>query len=179
MEMSFQPVKRVIWGINRLLFFFFALMGIITAGVFCQLLAPLYSWYFFKDLNFTRYYRYLFPIISVVFRYHRDGLPSPGMPGFLNMFAVPLFAPPMLQPESPGLRVNPSWGENSGDCRGCVQCCIRVRCPMLDQKAGRCLSYGSFFYRYFNCGRYPVNQFQIDHFQCPKWFFPEEVREGD
>ena len=173
MAMKFLPVQRIIWGFNRLLFFFFALMGILTAGVFCQLLAPLYSWYFFKDLNFTRYYRYLFPIISVVFRYHRDGLPSPGMPGFLNMFAVPLFAPPMLQPESPRLRVNPSWGRDTGDCRGCIQCCIRVRCPLLDQKAGKCLSYGSFFYRYFNCGRYPVNQFQIDYFHCPKWVFTD------
>ncbi len=27
----------------------------------------------------------------------------------------------------------------------------------------------SFFWRYFNCGRFPSQQSEIDYYGCPKW----------
>jgi len=38
------------------------------------------------------------------------------------------------------------------------------------------MSYDSFYWRYFNCGRYPAAQNQIDYYECPKWIM-KEVRE--
>lgn len=40
---------------------------------------------------------------------------------------------------------------------------------MLDTERNRCRSYGSFFWRYFNCGRYPENSEQIRFYECNKW----------
>ena len=117
--MNFQPVQRITWGINRLLFFFFALMGILTVGVFWQLLAPLYSWYFFKDLNFTRYYRYLYPVMALFFRYSLNGLKNPG---YTKIFAVSLFDPPRMDPDHSKLRLNTSWLGSMDDCDWCVNC---------------------------------------------------------
>ena len=31
------------------------------------------------------------------------------------------------------------------------------------------MGYDSFYWRYFNCGRYPANQEEIDWYECPKW----------
>jgi len=36
-------------------------------------------------------------------------------------------------------------------------------------KQNQCKSYGSFFWRYFNCGRYPENTKQIHYYECKKW----------
>jgi hypothetical protein len=40
---------------------------------------------------------------------------------------------------------------------------------MLDKDGKKCLSYGSLYFGYLFCGRYPQNQGQIDLYQCPKW----------
>ncbi len=58
---------------------------------------------------------------------------------------------------------------DDGGCNGCIQCCTRRSCPLLDTERNLCRSYGSFFWRYFNCGRYPENTAQIRHYDCPKW----------
>ncbi len=158
----------MIWALNRIVFFFFAMMGILTAGVFCQILAPLYSWYFFNDLNFTRYYRYLFPVMGSFFHYFHRGSK---IPGFFKNFVIPLRAPPAMIPDGKDLRLNPSWTGGPEGCNGCISCCVQLKCPMLDRKSKKCMSFGSFYWRYFNCGRFPVNQFQIDLYQCPKWVF--------
>jgi hypothetical protein len=98
-------------------------------------------------------------------------------PRFFSSFAIPLDAAPRMKPAEPGLRLHPSWTGSPDDCQACSRCCIQVHCPMLDRKTGICLSYGSFYWRYFNCGRYPANQFQIDCYRCPKWLFTKKFPE--
>jgi hypothetical protein len=35
------------------------------------------------------------------------------------------------------------------------------------------MSYNSFYWRYFNCGRYPTSQQEIDLYECPKWIMKQ------
>jgi len=67
------------------------------------------------------------------------------------------------------MRIKESWRGAEGNCDGCeLSCCAQIRCPMLDADK-RCLSYGSLYFGYLFCGRYPSNQGQADLYDCPKW----------
>jgi hypothetical protein len=90
-------------------------------------------------------------------------------PQYRGMFAIPLTAPPMMGPDLSRARVRADWNHSESGCNGCVECCIRRACPLLDREKNQCRSYGSFFWRYFNCGRYPENNEQIRYYDCPKW----------
>ena len=66
-----------------------------------------------------------------------------------------------------------SWEGDLRSCNGCISCCDQLGCIFLDRKNRQCAVYGSFFWKYFNCGRYHSNQFQIDYYGCPKWKMKE------
>lgn len=172
-----KRIQIAVWAINRLLFLFFCLSGLISAGVFCQIMAPLYSWYFFKDLNFTRYYRFLYPVMGMFYKYLMNRFRDPG---YAKIFAISLGDAPRMDPDQTNLRLNPSWKGSRDSCDGCINCCLKCQCVFLNSRTKRCMSYGSFFWRYFNCGRYPASQLQIDHYQCPKWIISDcIIREND
>ena len=42
-------------------------------------------------------------------------------------------------------------------------------CPLLDSEQQRCLGYNSFYWRYFNCGRYPSFAEEVHYYDCRKW----------
>jgi hypothetical protein len=73
---------------------------------------------------------------------------------------------------SEAMQIRASWrsiGGEDGNCDKCESsCCAQISCPMLDE-AGRCLGYGSIYFGYLYCGRYPSNQGQADLYNCPKW----------
>ncbi|MEE8434399.1 MAG: hypothetical protein V3S64_06380, partial [bacterium] len=48
--------------------------------------------------------------------------------------------------------------------------------PVLDYETGLCQGYDSFFWRYFNCGRYPSNQREIEFYLCNKWSLKPEPK---
>ena len=159
-------VQKAKWATARIVFMSAAFASAATGNVLGYLLGPLYSWYFFNDLNFLKYRRYFFPMTVCAWRLLTEWTRNPGYRG---MFAIPLTSKPMAAPDLSRVRVRAAWPENDGGCNGCIQCCIRRSCPLLDTERNLCKSYGSFFWRYFNCGRYPENITQIRYYECPKW----------
>ena len=159
-------IQKAKWATARILFMTAAFGSIATGNILGYLLGPLYSWYFFKDFNFLKYHRYFFSMTLCGWRLLAEWSRSPG---YRIMFAIPLTAPPESAPDLSLVRVRSDWHESHGGCNGCVQCCTRRACPLLDPERNLCRSYGSFFWRYFNCGRYPENAAQIRHYDCPKW----------
>jgi hypothetical protein len=64
--------------------------------------------------------------------------------------------------------ISPAW-ENGESCADCGKCCKKIQCPLQEETYNRCMGYDSFYWRYFNCGRYPAGQGDIDRYECPKW----------
>ena len=161
-----KTLSRVRWALARFLFLALGASAILSGGLLPCLLSPLYAWYFFRDWNGFRYYRYWLPLI-------RGGCRQIGKwlwnPEYRGMFRLPLTAPPRLAPEAAQFRLRPDWPGTENGCQGCVQCCLTFDCPLLEAGTGRCRSYGSFYWRYFNCGRYPQSEAQLRYYACPKW----------
>ena len=157
--------QRMRWAGARVAFHAyvgFALFSVI--GGF--LTAPLMSWLFFGDWRCWRYWRRgarLFPhgwrLLGLVIR-------GEGM----FMLGVPLGSAPQSAPSLETVALSPDWihGSSCGPCRRC--CHLQsLRCPVLDPASGLCGGYDSFYWRYFNCGRFPSAQKEIDYYGCPKW----------
>lgn len=89
------------------------------------------------------------------------------------MFSIPLTAPPMKQPDTSIIELAATWDSEEDECRGCSRCCLKIGCGLFDHKKGICMGYDSFYWRYFNCGRYPATQIQINYYECPKWIMKE------
>jgi hypothetical protein len=164
-------VQKAKWAAARIVFMVAALASTASGNVLAYLLGPLYSWYFFNDLNFIKYRRYFSPMAVCAWRLLTEWLRNPA---YRCMFAIPLTSPPVTGPDRSRVRVRAAWTETDGACNGCIQCCVRRACPLLDTDRNRCRSYGSFFWRYFNCGRYPENVEQIRYYECPKWEMSDE-----
>ena len=154
------------WAAARGCFLVVAAFGLATGGLGGYVLGPLYTWYMFNDFRFLRYHRLYVPIAVAFWRLAFEWARNPQYRG---MFAIPLTAPPMMGPDLSRARVRADWNHLENGCNGCVECCIRRACPLLDLEKNQCRSYGSFFWRYFNCGRYPENNEQIRYYDCPKW----------
>ena len=161
---------KIRWIILRALFAFFSVGVILSGGLAAFLLGPLYSWYFFQDFNCTKYYKYIYPIIYAYLRFVFRSIEDHE---YRKGFSVPLSDPPRVSPSAEALQIKGSWTGPVEDCDGCIDCCRKVECPLLDTVNNNCLSYGSFYWKFFSCGRYPVNRFQAAYYECPKWEFSE------
>jgi hypothetical protein len=111
------------------------LTGTASGSVVVYLLGPVYSWYLFNDIHFVKHNR-LFPPIAVaywklVFEWIRNL-------DYRRMFASPLTASPMSGPDLFKVRVRATRPVYEDACNGCVQCCIRRSCPLLDAERNRC-----------------------------------------
>ena len=166
-------MQKVKWATARIVFMLAALASVASVNVLGYLLAPFYTWYFFNEIRFLKYRRYFFPMTVCGWRLLTEWIRNPA---YRRMFAIPLTAPPITGPDRSLVRVRAAWTETDGACNGCIQCCTRRACPLLDTDQNRCMSYGSFFWRYFNCGRYPENAEQIRYYACPKWEMSDEKR---
>ncbi len=71
--------------------------------------------------------------------------------------------------------MNPTW-EFGTTCGPCNRCCTKIKCPILDHRSGLCRGYDSFFWRYFNCGRFPSTRREIDFYICNKWLMKGPVQ---
>ncbi len=65
--------------------------------------------------------------------------------------------------------------ESKGSCGSCQRCCYSQwmkekakPCPFLKLNVG-CSIYASPFWDYYNCGRFPQTQKQIDTYGCPRF----------
>ena len=154
----------------RIIFIFCIILIIPTLGLSLIVFAPAYTWFFFRERKFLKYSRYWIPgCIQVIDHFTR--IFSNGR--YRVMFRVKLTDPIRSTPDLGILRLSKSWQGNLENCNGCISCCNQLGCIFLDREKKQCVIYGSFFWKYFNCGRYPSNQFQIDYYNCPKWEIKE------
>jgi hypothetical protein len=148
-----------------------ALMAL-TGGLFIYIIAPYSSYIFFNDIAFWKYHKYFPKIIvqlyRIIFLWVFDSK-------YRRMYAQPLTAPPSMGPDRTRVRLSDEWKHNEYDCSSCINCCIKIKCPLIDYESNKCLSYNTFYWRYFSCGRFPVSQRQIDYYDCPKWEIEETV----
>lgn len=170
MVIKFWPKES--WALKRVLFYLYYLLVILSGGLMAYVLAPLSSYMFFQDFRFWKHIRHFAPGIKTA--YHQLYLIFTNKK-YREMFSIPLTAPPMKQPDKYRLGLSPSWKTGADECQGCSSCCIKLGCGLFDREKGTCHSYDSFFWRYFNCGRYPRNQKEIDFYECPKWVIKEEL----
>lgn len=160
-----EQLHAVRWAMARLTFIVYILFSVVSlVGGF--LTAPLMTWYFFGDWRFWRHWRAgvrLWPhalrLTAMMLGHSRA-----------FMFSVPLTSAPRSVPD-PGRTVpRPDW-PHGGSCGSCSNCCKPGghTCPLLDSEQQRCRGYDSFYWRYFNCGRYPSLEEEIRYYDCRKW----------
>lgn len=152
------------WIAARLIFYVYLVFSLLTVvGGF--LTAPVMTWYFFNDWRFWRYINTAFKLwlhgYKMVFH-----ILSGENGGF--MMDVPLNSPPHQAPNRNLVSLKATW-EHGNSCNTCSNCCVNYKCPVLIKETGLCAGYNSFFWRYFNCGRFPTNQRELDYYECPKW----------
>jgi hypothetical protein len=158
-------LKKAKWALARLLFILYISFAVLS-GIGGYLTAPLMTWYFFGDWRFWRHwssgarlYPHAFRLFKVMLRDRK---------GF--MFAVPLTSRPRSVPDPEIASLKREW-ENQHSCGNCTNCCRTggYTCPLLDERRGLCEGHDSFYWRYFNCGRFPSVFHEIDYYECPKW----------
>lgn len=68
-----------------------------------------------------------------------------------------------------------------GACTRCAKCCRAFNCIFLghDEKTGDyyCKVFGTSYWYYGTCGRYPIDQVDIDDHGCPGFSFPKTEEE--
>jgi len=160
-----EKLQALRWVLARLAFIIYIVFSVVTlVGGF--LTAPLMTWYFFGD---WRFWRYLRPGLGLL----PHGLRLAAMmlgDGRAFMFSVPLASPPRSAPDRSLAACRSDWphGDSCGDCSNCCKAGGNV-CPLLDEELQACRGYDSFYWRYFNCGRYPSLEDEIDYYGCRKW----------
>jgi hypothetical protein len=70
-------------------------------------------------------------------------------------------------------------GARLGACTRCAKCCKMLQCDYLAyNKKDReyyCSVYNTPYWIFGSCGRYPIDQQDIDDYNCPGFGFPESV----
>lgn len=162
MREKLQPIR---WALARLVFIIYIVFSVVTLiGGF--LTAPLMTWYFFDDWRFWRHWRAGLGLLPHGLRLTAMMLGH----GRTFMFSVPLTSPPRTAPDLSNTVYRVDWphGDSCGDCSNCCRPGGHV-CPLLDNEQQRCRGYNSFYWRYFNCGRYPSVEEEIHYYDCRKW----------
>jgi hypothetical protein len=157
--------NRARWALARLGFIAYLMVSVGTlVGGF--LTAPLMTWYFFGDWRFWRHWSAGIGLLPHALRLVR--LMFTDNRAF--MFSVKLTSPPHASPDPNVASLNPRWphGKSCGTCSDCCRPGGHV-CPLLDETAGLCRGFDSFFWRYFNCGRFPSVEAEIEYYDCRKW----------
>jgi len=153
------------WALARLAFISYLGFSLVTlVGGF--LTAPLMTWYLFGDWRFWRHGSAALGLLPHAGRLMRLMLKDRRV----FMFSVPLTSPPRSHPDPAGPSLHPGWphGRSCGDCSNCCRPGGHA-CPLLDESNGLCRGYDSFYWRYFNCGRFPSVAPEIDYYDCHKW----------
>jgi hypothetical protein len=168
-------LDQIKWAAARLVFYTYIGFSLGTLGLGGFLTGPIMTWYFYGDWRFWRHWhsaKYLFPHAYRMLWYVLQGKNG----GF--MLGVPLNAPPYSAANNALVELQPTW-EFGSACGPCTRCCSKIHCPVLDADKGMCRGYDSFFWRYFNCGRYPTEQREIEYYLCNKWQFKDRADDDD
>ena len=143
-----------------ILFFLF----FITGGLLPLVMMPVYKHAFtprasYRDLKLWSILPYAYKIIWRNFTNK----------AYREAFDMELTSPPKIDTDTSLVRISETWSGGADNCDSCdAACCKVLDCPLLADN-NRCLGYGSLFFSYFQCGRFPQNQKQIDFYKCPKW----------
>lgn len=160
-----ERLNAMRWTLARLAFIVYIVFSVVTLiGGF--LTAPLMTWYFFDDWRFWRHWRAGLGLLPHGLRLTAMMLSH----SRVFMFSVPLSSPPHSVPD-PSITVRrPDWhhGDSCGDCSDCCKPGGHP-CPLLDDEQRICRGYNSFYWRYFNCGRYPSFEEELEYYDCRKW----------
>lgn len=161
-----QKMQKLKWGGFRILFIVVMTAAAASGSLLVYLFGPVYSWYFFGDFNFIKHRQYVFPMILCGLNFLKDLYQDLE---FRSAFIMPLTAPPLDSPDLTVVRISTTWSSGVLNCSNCNNCCTGRYCPLLNCETNQCRSYGSFYWRYFNCGRFPESRKQIRLYDCPKW----------
>ena len=162
LEESDNPQWR--WAAARLAFQIYLGFCLLTlVGGF--LTFPLLTWYIFGDWRFWRVAGPAARLLPHGFRMAFKILKGENG-GY--MLDVPLTSPPHSSPLPSLARLRRDWAHGSS-CGTCTRCCEKISCPIHDPKTGLCLGYNAFFWRYYNCGRFPTHPRELLYYECPKW----------
>jgi len=170
-----QQLKQARWALARLLFIVYIGFSIVSVvGGF--LTAPLMTWYFHGDWRFWRHWKSGLGLLPHGLRLLRLMAGE----GHSFLFSVPLTSPPLTSPNLDATTLHPFWphGESCGDCNNCCKAGGNT-CPLLDEDRGLCRGYNSFYWRYFNCGRFPSATPEIEYYGCSKWVLAPAVASND
>lgn len=89
----------------------------------------------------------------------------------LRIFKYNVFSTPAYVEEQLGSRL--------GACTRCAKCCKMLKCDYLayDKKSHEyyCSVYDTPYWVFGACGRYPIDQEDVDDYNCPGFAFPESV----
>jgi hypothetical protein len=170
---QYTSLQKARWAAARLLFYAYIGFSLVTL-VGGYLTGPVMTWYFYGDWRFWRHWQSakgLFPHGYRMAWYILQGQNG----GF--MLGVPLTSPPVSAAIRDLVELQPTW-EFGESCGPCTRCCSKIKCPVLDTKQGLCRGYNSFFWRYFNCGRFPTEQREVEFYLCNKWQFKAQPGEA-
>lgn len=160
-----KSIKKIYWGSSRVVMYILGTSVLFSGGTILYIAAPFTSYFFFSDAAFWKHVKHFHKIYLSLLNYIKQSMMAPST-GFC--IELPLFSPPMQSPNPSLARLSAEWSDGHHDCAGCHICCDKLGCLLLD-KDHKCLSYGSAFWRYFNCGRFPDNREQLEFYECPKW----------
>jgi len=162
---------RIKWTVLRLLFLILIFLVTISGGAVLYILGPIFTYALFRDFNHLKYRHYFWPMAAIFWKGFMKWLTDKD---YREAFVIPLTSPPMNAPDPNRVKLAEDWKGDPNDCGGCVNCCEQLRCPLLDKKSRLCPSYGSFYWRYFSCGRYPVSNAHARYYDCKKWVVIED-----
>jgi len=164
--------KKMLWAVQRVSFNAYIIISTFTVVVGI-LTAPLLTRLFFNDWRFWRHWKNGFRLLIHAFstfpkliKWENNGF----------MFNVPWSAQPLTSPDQRHAFIRSSWAHGTS-CGPCAKCCEKISCPLVDPKTTLCLAYDSFFWRYFNCGRFPTTMSELAYYDCEKWdLFPHPAK---
>jgi hypothetical protein len=75
--------------------------------------------------------------------------------------------------------VEEQLGSRLGACTRCAKCCKMLQCEYLaynkQEHEYYCSVYNTPYWVFGACGRYPIDQSDVDDYNCPGFAFPESV----
>lgn len=164
--MTFAELR---WASFRIFSYSIVFVNILTFGSFLYVIGPYTSYFFFGDLRFWKYFSYFHKYFFYSTSYLKSAVLQEGT---FALFHLRLTAPPMNSPDPKKLRIAKNWKHPVDTCGDCSTCCnYLAKCCFYDRSQKKCMCYGTLFWRFFNCGRFPINTEQMNFFNCTKFEF--------
>ncbi len=126
---------------------------------------PVFLWIASRDSYYVvHYFETIWNGLRTIVHAFRNG-------SWSRIFKYNVFTTPAYVEEQLGSRL--------GACTRCAKCCKMLKCDYLayDRKTHEyyCSVYDTPYWIFGACGRYPIDQADIDAYNCPGFAFPESV----